>query len=446
MFRSLSTYPFKSSKQNSAPDPGTDTIMSSPSSPACSSSGAETMKELLDRGEVKASWRDKQFVHFLDLKEEYGREFLNLVKEHVEPNGFEWTDILTSENERRACAKDFVAQYGLKYWGTPANRKKYLQEESLADEKTLCTYPAQSEEIVRTIEILLLRKAKGYSRLSQEKAKPTQPTKSPFESASTSKSKSTLKETDEDTDKPVYKTRTRSTPSAIRPFRTNVCESEPEAEFQSSAAKKTKKQRTSLARCYTGTPELQLPPSRGKDSMSAPHQGTFVHRAASRYAKDTKFPATEGSQSVIAAAQYAQDTKLLATENNHIGTTASQYFKDTKFLVTASNQVGMAPVWLPFTDFNQATEFLEHMAKQCNVMEWSPSVQLKWESMPPQVIAASVRFDWSDFEIRVRRECNEDLLLMLQELSNAWQAEDEGKEGASGSVFKIKVMLHIGIC
>ncbi|GCB26734.1 hypothetical protein AAWM_09619 [Aspergillus awamori] len=440
--------------------------MSSPSSPACSSSGAETMKELLDRGEVKASWRDKQFVHFLDLKEEYGREFLNLVKEHVEPNGFEWTDILTSENERRACAKDFVAQYGLKYWGTPANRKKYLQEESLADEKTLCTYPAQRTEflapsntivqktkmlshqtqIVRTIEILLLRKAKGYSRLSQEKAKPTQPTKSPFESASTSKRKSTLKETDEDTDKPVYKTRTRSTPSAIRPFRTNVCESEPEAEFQSSAAKKTKKQRTSLARCYTGTPELQLPPSRGKDSMSAPHQGTFVHRAASRYAKDTKFPATEGSQSVIAAAQYAQDTKLLATENNHIGTTASQYFKDTKFLVTASNQVGMAPVWLPFTDFNQATEFLEHMAKQCNVMEWSPSVQLKWESMPPQVIAASVRFDWSDFEIRVRRECNEDLLLMLQELSNAWQAEDEGKEGASGSVFKIKVMLHIGIC
>ncbi|PYH65538.1 uncharacterized protein BO88DRAFT_446360 [Aspergillus vadensis CBS 113365] len=430
--------------------------MSSASSHAGSSSDAETMKELLDRGEVKHSWRDQQFVHFLDLKEEYRREFLGLVKDHVEHSGFEWTEILNSKDERDNCAKSFVEEYGLKYWGTPANRKKYLQEESLADEKTLCTYPAQSEEIARTIAILLLRKAKHYSRLSQEKAKPTQPARAPFETASTKKRKSTVKETDEDdTDKPLYKARTRSTPSTIRPFRTIVSDSEPEAEVQNTTAKKSKKQRTSLANRYKGTPEVQLKTPKGKESISAPVQGTFVHRAAPQYtAKDTKSLITESNSNHVSmtgtAPQYpqAKNTKSPITEsNNHINMTTSEYAKDTKFLVTASNQVGMAPVWLPFTDFAaQATDFLEHMAEQCNVMEWSPSAQLKWDSMSPQVFAASVRFDWSDFEIRVRRECNEDLLIMLQELDNAWQAEADSQDEASssGAVFKIRVMLHVG--
>ncbi|BCR95656.1 uncharacterized protein AKAW2_20596A [Aspergillus luchuensis] len=425
--------------------------MSSASSPAGSSSDAETMKELLDRGEVKASWRDKQFVHFLDLKEEYGREFLGLVKDHVEHSGWEWTEILNSSDERDNCAKSFVEEYGLKYWGTPANRKKYLQEESLADEKTLCTYPAQSEEIARTIAILLLRKAKHYSRLSQEKAKPILSTKTPFEMASTKKRKSTVKETDEDdTDKPAYKARARSTPSTIRPFKAIVSDSEPEIETQNNPAKKSKKQRTSLATRYRGTPEVQLKPPKGKDSISAPVQGTFVHRAAPQYTKDTKSLTTESNSNHInmpdAAPQcpQAKNTKSPTTEsNNQTNMTTSEYAKDTKFLVTASNQVGMAPVWLPFTDFAaQATDFLEHMAEQCNVMEWSPSAQLKWDSMSPQVFAASVRFDWSDFEIRVRRECNEDLLIMLQELDNAWQAEADAQDEAS--VFKIRVMLHVG--
>ncbi|RAH58291.1 hypothetical protein BO85DRAFT_512367 [Aspergillus piperis CBS 112811] len=425
--------------------------MSSASSPASSSSDAETMKELLDRGEVKASWRDKQFVHFLDLKEEYGREFLGLVKDHVEHSGWEWTEILNSSDERDNCAKSFVEEYGLKYWGTPANRKKYLQEESLADEKTLCTYPAQSEEIARTIAILLLRKAKHYSRLSQEKAKPTLSTKTPFEMASTKKRKSTVKETDEDdTDKPAYKARARSTPSTIRPFKAIVSDSEPEIETQNNPAKKSKKQRTSLANRYKGTPEVQLKTSKEKDSISAPVQGTSVHRAAPQYTKDTKSLTTESNSNRVsmtgAAPQYppAKNTKSPTTENNNqTNMTTSEYAKDTKFLVTASNQVGMAPVWLPFTDFAaQATDFLEHMAEQCNVMEWSPSAQLKWDSMSPQVFAASVRFDWSDFEIRVRRDCNEDLLIMLQELDNAWQAEADAQDEAS--VFKIRVMLHVG--
>ncbi|RAK91708.1 hypothetical protein BO79DRAFT_226177 [Aspergillus costaricaensis CBS 115574] len=429
--------------------------MSSASSPTSSVSGTETMKELLDRGEVKASWRDKQFVHFLDLKEEYGREFLGLVKDHVEHSGFEWTEILNSEDERHNCAKSFVEEYGLKYWGTPANRKKYLQEESLADEKTLCTYPAQSEEIARTITILLLRKAKNYSRLSQEKTKPTQPAKAPFETASTKKRKSTVKETDEeDTDKPAYKPRTRSTPNTIRPFKAIVSDSEPEAEILNNTAKKSKKQRISLANRYMGTPEVQLKTPNGKESISAPVRGTFVHRAAPHYTKDTKSLTTESNSNRInmtdAAPQYpqAKNTKSPVTEsNNQTNLTTSEYAKDTKFLVTASNQVGMAPVWLPFMDFAaQATDFLEHMAEQCNVMEWSPSAQLKWDSMSPQVFAASVRFDWSDFEIRVRRECNEDLLIMLQELDNAWQAEANAQDEASssGAVFKIRVMLHVG--
>ncbi|OOF90035.1 hypothetical protein ASPCADRAFT_179858 [Aspergillus carbonarius ITEM 5010] len=114
------------------------------------SSMEETMKDLLDRGEVKPSWRDKQFVHFLDLKEAYGREFLARVKEHAESTGFSWADLAKFENERRTCAKMFVDNFGMAYWGTPANRQKYLQEECLDDPDTLCVYPDRRDEYVRS--------------------------------------------------------------------------------------------------------------------------------------------------------------------------------------------------------------------------------------------------------------------------------------------------------
>ncbi|KAE8376740.1 hypothetical protein BDV26DRAFT_282442 [Aspergillus bertholletiae] len=121
---------------------------------------------------------------------------------------------------------------------------------------------------------------------------------------------------------------------------------------------------------------------------------------------------------------------------------------DTKFLVRASCQEGMAPVWVPFQTFLSASSFLAHMAAECRVDEWSPNKQLlaensHWQTDQP-VLAASIKFEWSEFEIRVRQGVDHDLTIVFQELQKAWKAKEFNLEGGTIQQFRIKVMLHVG--
>ncbi|PYI03614.1 hypothetical protein BO78DRAFT_431964 [Aspergillus sclerotiicarbonarius CBS 121057] len=484
------------------------------------SSMEETMKDLLDRGEVKPSWRDKQFVHFLDLKEAYGREFLARVKEHAESTGFSWADLAKFENERRTCSKMFVDKFGMTYWGTPANRQKYLQEECLADPDTLCVYPDRREEIVRTIMILLERKAKGYARLSMEKPKtpapgpaltntttnitgittttapimiptpdaPTQPTmpssipqKRPNPNPNPnlkSKRQSLLKESDEDytesmspADKPSYKIpRTRALSNAIRPFKSVLTESESEAELPvgpSSSSRKIQKppkpkkkpdapHPTEPFPSSTATPKATEEPPKAlkkEKKLSSippppPPMGTFIHKNPSSTNTPTPSQA-KTTAAAISAANYTPNTIFLAT-------------------TSAQAQENMAPVWIPYEGFTSTSAFLDYMADQCNLVEWNPTTQLTREdaewyapsSSPGSVIAASVRFDWSDFEIRVRQGHDEDWVIVQRELVRAWRVEaetgDRDRAGAGVDVevegvgvgvgFRIRVVLHVVNC
>ncbi|GAB1204130.1 hypothetical protein APSETT445_002779 [Aspergillus pseudonomiae] len=136
------------------------------------------------------------------------------------------------------------------------------------------------------------------------------------------------------------------------------------------------------------------------------------------------------------------------------GTTAEKasnqegnYPNDTKFLVEASSQEGMAPVWVSFQNFPSASSFLEHMAAECRVDEWSPSRQIltensNWES-GQLVLAASVKFEWSGFEIRVRQGVDHDLTIVFQELQKAWKSKELNLDGGLVKQFRIKVMLHV---
>jgi hypothetical protein len=120
---------------------------------------------------------------------------------------------------------------------------------------------------------------------------------------------------------------------------------------------------------------------------------------------------------------------------------------ETKFLVEASSQEGMAPVRITFQNFPSASSFLNKMADECNLHEWSASTQLlrensDWQSMQT-VVAASVKFEWSGFEIRVRRGEDGDWAAVIEELHRAWKAKELNAESSSVQSFMIKVMLHV---
>ncbi|KAK9655589.1 hypothetical protein HCH54_000290 [Aspergillus fumigatus] len=125
--------------------------------------------------------------------------------------------------------------------------------------------------------------------------------------------------------------------------------------------------------------------------------------------------------------------------------------QQTKFLVSASNQPNMAPVWVPFQIFQSAASFLTHMAEECNIHEWDPSAQLskeisKWDSSPPAsqaVVAASVKFEWSEFFIRVRQGRDDDWEFVMQELRNSWRAKGKDGSEAGNQRLHIRVMLHV---
>lgn len=125
--------------------------------------------------------------------------------------------------------------------------------------------------------------------------------------------------------------------------------------------------------------------------------------------------------------------------------------QQTKFLVSASTQPNMAPVWVPFQIFQSAASFLTHMAEECNIYEWDPSAQLnkeisKWDSTPPApqaVVAASVKFDWSEFFIRVRQGKDDDWEFVMQELRNSWRAKGDDRSEGGNQRFHIMVMLHV---
>lgn len=139
--------------------------------------------------------------------------------------------------------------------------------------------------------------------------------------------------------------------------------------------------------------------------------------------------------------------KTSATDDK-VGNLEGNYPNDTKFLVEASNQEGMAPVWVSFQNFPSASSFLGHMAAECRVDEWSPSKQILTENSnwhPGQlVLAASVKFEWSEFGIRVRQGADHDLTIAFQELQKAWKAKELNLDGGSVQQFRVKVMLHVG--
>jgi hypothetical protein len=58
-------------------------------------------------------------------------------------------------------------------------------------------------------------------------------------------------------------------------------------------------------------------------------------------------------------------------------------------------------------------------------------------------VAASVKFDWSEFFIRVRQGRDADWEFVMQELRKSWRVNGEDGSEAENQRFHILVMLHV---
>ena len=119
------------------------------------------------------------------------------------------------------------------------------------------------------------------------------------------------------------------------------------------------------------------------------------------------------------------------------------HYEETYFMVSASTQKDMAPVWVDYQRFDSATAFIDAMASEC-LAEWDPSAQLRSEILGmSNVLAASVRFGWTDFSMRVRLGRDEDWERVMKRLEQAWEDRDRDPEGAQGGRFRVEVMVHV---
>lgn len=188
-----------------------------------------------------------------------------------------------------------------------------------------------------------------------------------------------------------------------------------------------------------------------------------------------------------------------AHDDYHNQTEYSYYYGPAKttFLVTSSSQPDMGPVWVPFREFGSASSFLSYMTGECHPEAWDLCMQLNnntkkmtsWTgirtttttnpaaaapasapSVPeiPDMIAATVKFEWSGSAIRVRRGKDQDWGIVMRELQKSWAAaassstalllsqmpqhrnpspqsdsqDDKGQHEKGEAGFNIDVLLH----
>ncbi|RAH78698.1 hypothetical protein BO86DRAFT_175667 [Aspergillus japonicus CBS 114.51] len=461
------------------------------------------MKAELDEGGLKPGNNDRDFTVFLDLKSEHSRKFLDSLREHVQFRGFEWGELLSSEALRRTCAEIFVENVGKTYWGTEENRRKYLMKEAIKDPNSLCVYPDRREEIIRTIMILLERKAKSALRFRTDKDPSKDNTATTALETSTNmaskltwstkrvttpvphvavqverkpkrKSKNfsdeEYRETDsvvDDTDdvqeytphmaRPVR----RSSTTGIRPFKSIMTSQECDIESDSdvmmvdwktkwSDPAKTKQERSHSVK----TEPIPVAPVNNFEIEKPDYSPIKMEPQASRKKRKSK----SKKQSLIRpeSQEVMMNPDDPVPDDTFTTTTATPGVEANPddpvyFLVTATSQPGMGSVWVPYRDFRSAEEFMRYLRQECRLDDWSPSRQLSHDvsghtptTTKPVVVAASVKLDWTDFEIRVRQNHDQDWAMVQQELQKAMEGRTQLLEsGSLTSAFKIRVLLHV---
>ncbi|GIJ84554.1 hypothetical protein Asppvi_003401 [Aspergillus pseudoviridinutans] len=373
------------------------------------------MEEALDDGVLRLNMRYRDFTLFLDLKDQYHKEFLSRLTEHTEQFGFEWGMLEQSKQERMSCAESFLGRYGMLYWGTELNRERFLMKDSREDPASLCVYPERKKEIVRVIEMLLQKKARSILKTNMTP-------QTPSDAAAKTTSSSSL----------VTNGLAGSLSSRVGESNNQLGKRRVPDDLEASPSR-VKSADARAIRPFSSISDTTNNAMRTLDPVSVNEASRNISRA-----EYYGTPKTDSNHSRFTTAHTARMPEVALQQQ-------------TKFLVSASTQPNMAPVWVPFRSFQSAASFLVHMAEECNIHEWDPSAQLnkeisKWDSSPPApqtVVAASVKFDWSEFFIRVRQGRDDDWEFVMQELRNSWRVTGEDQSEARNQRFHILVMLHV---
>ncbi|KAK1145936.1 hypothetical protein N8T08_003883 [Aspergillus melleus] len=358
------------------------------------------MRELLDEGGLTPKSRDRMFTTFLDLKLDRHHDFITQVRDHVQKYGYKWADLEKSKTERQTCATSFVEDWGKLYWGSETNRKEHLLEESLDDPGCLCVYPDRKDEIVRAVAILLERKAKSHMRTARQS---------------------------------METFATPSTPNLpVQPS------SAPQPVSQPALRKENKAKRKRYDR-LSQSPSPSPPPSSPQDEsrrhITRKSSGSLTIRPFRDIASPDMDIIAERDKSM------PRETQELTTTLSHTDAGKEPDMAGmTHFLVSISNQQGLAPTWIPFQRFTSTVSFLSHMLSECTLQYWDShaqmlsNVQLEY---PPVVVAASVKFTWSDFEIRLRQGRDEDWRLVMTQLEKAWKESEISRDSFFYDGFKV---------
>lgn len=104
------------------------------------------MKAALDDGEIHAKSPDRDFTRFLDLRSRFHKEFMENLRECALDGRCPVEELIGDEVQLRFCAFDFLDKYGQMYWGTPENRKVYLDPRRLEKHDELAMLPDREEE------------------------------------------------------------------------------------------------------------------------------------------------------------------------------------------------------------------------------------------------------------------------------------------------------------
>ncbi|KAG2416939.1 hypothetical protein HFD88_008156 [Aspergillus terreus] len=385
---------------------------------------------------------------FLDLGQAHHSEFITKLKQSVQGYGFKWEELRDSEEERRQCATNFTLEFGPLYWGTAEGREKYLDSSALKRTAELCVYPRCKEEIISTIMILLERKAKSYCRTDKQAETSDRPTTTNLVPAP--------KETKNGPSSP------KVTAFSPQMREDNYGDATLFGSQKRDKKRDKKKKRRETEEKMTSVVDAATPKPKAKTLyyVSDDEQPAFENTVMSSRKRSVSTPRDIRPFSAVASGtsdtitKSAKRRKLGDTEN--IQTTPAvtkqveeegEFWKYTKFLVSSSNQQ-MAPVWVPFTKFISSSMFLAHMADECQIPEMGQAgtESSNWHSnIPTQVVvAASIKFEWSNFEIRVRQGQDRDLEYVMTELEDSWKnASEERFEGGISRQFKVLVMLHM---
>ncbi|KAL5365374.1 hypothetical protein BJX96DRAFT_181668 [Aspergillus floccosus] len=384
---------------------------------------------------------------FLDLGQAHHSEFITKLKQSVQGYGFKWEELRVSEEERRECATNFTLEFGPLYWGTSEGREKYLDPAALKRTAELCVYPRCKEEIINTTMILVERMAKRHCRSDKQ--------------AETSGRLTTTKT--------VSAPKEPSSPEVIA-FSPHMREDKyGDATLFSSQKrekkheKRKKKRETEVKIANIVDAPTTKPKAKTLYYVSDDEQPAFENTVTASRKRSVSTPRDIRPFSAVASrisdtiTKPAKRRKIADTENipTAFETLATptqveeegEFWKYTKFLVSSSNQQ-MAPVWVPFTKFISSSMFLAHMADECQTPEMgqagAESSDWHGNTSTQVVVAASIKFEWSSFEIKVRQGQDRDLEYVMAELENSWKNVDEERlEGSLSGQFKILVMLHM---